>query len=388
MFLDRWRCTIPGVYRRKGRNGKPSRTWTAWWINEDGRKIEKAAGRDKATAETIAKRNDSRCRLVREGVLDRSELAQQVASSKPVAAHVEDYRLALLAKGDKSAHARDTAHRLVTLLEDAGVVSVADLAPDRVLAALGRLRQRRSPRTTNAALVAVKAWARWLAESNRIREVPRGLASLKRYSQEVDRVRVRRALTPEEFERLIRRTEEAGLIVTRKEGRGGKPVGWLTGHERAALYRLAAGTGFRANELRSLTRESFELGDKPVVVCSAGYSKRKRTDRQPIRPDLAEVLRPFVEATEPGQPVFAVPEKTAEMLKADMERAGIPYEVNGKVADFHALRGLYVTGLWLTCSNPVVVQRLARHSDLKLTTNVYTSVDDEELRRAIEGEGK
>jgi integrase len=32
-----------------------------------------------------------------------------------------------------------------------------------------------------------------------------------------------------------------------------------------------------------------------------------------------------------------------------------------------------------------MVQRLARHSDIKLTTNTYTQVDDDEMRRAIEG---
>jgi integrase len=33
----------------------------------------------------------------------------------------------------------------------------------------------------------------------------------------------------------------------------------MTGTDRAMLYRVAMGTGFRSGELRSLTPESFDL---------------------------------------------------------------------------------------------------------------------------------
>ena len=68
---------------------------------------------------------------------------------------------------------------------------------------------------------------------------------------------------------------------------------------------MAAGTGFRANELRSLTPESFDLdADPPTVTVQAAYSKRRRDDVQPIRPDLADALRPWLASKAPGQPVF------------------------------------------------------------------------------------
>ena len=50
------------------------------------------------------------------------------------------------------------------------------------------------------------------------------------------------------------------------------------------VYRLALGTGFRANELRSLTPASFDLqADPPTVTVAAAYTKRRRQDVQPIR---------------------------------------------------------------------------------------------------------
>ena len=47
-------------------------------------------------------------------------------------------------------------------------------------------------------------------------------------------------------------------------------------------YRLAAGTGFRSNDLRSLTIDSFDLGaTAPTCMVEAGYSKRPKRDVQP-----------------------------------------------------------------------------------------------------------
>ncbi len=56
-------------------------------------------------------------------------------------------------------------------------------------------------------------------------------------------------------------------------------------------------TGFRAEEIRTLTRESFSLdGDEPTITVRACYSKRGkrsgRDDVQPIRRDDAEALLP------------------------------------------------------------------------------------------------
>lgn len=45
------------------------------------------------------------------------------------------------------------------------------------------------------------------------------------------------------------------------------------------LYRVASGTGFRANELRSITPESFDLdADPPTITLAAASRKRHRAD--------------------------------------------------------------------------------------------------------------
>ena len=207
---------------------------------------------------------------------------------------------------------------------------------------------------------------------------------------EVDRRRVRRALTSEEFERLCEITAKDGPpVVTERGPRKGdhKPKAILTGSDRAMAYRVAAGTGFRANELRSLTPESFDLNaDDPSVTVQAGYSKRRRADRQPIRRALATQLAAFLSDKPPGVRVFPLPHRSAAMLAGDLRRAGIEPVVDGQVADFHALRGAFITGLVRSGIDAATAQALARHSDVRLTLQTYAHTTRKDLRKALEGE--
>jgi len=69
----------------------------------------------------------------------------------------------------------------------------------------------------------------------------------------------------------------------------------VAGPDRAILYRVAAGTGFRANELRSITPESFDLdADPPTAIVEAAFSKHLITSTSYLmeRRPCAEGLRP------------------------------------------------------------------------------------------------
>jgi integrase/recombinase XerD len=379
---------MAGAYKRKsdkarGKDGK----WTGWFINAEGKKEQFVGTTDKATTLELARRKEAEAKLIRDGMIDPTTRARREASNRSPASHVEDYRDALLAKGDTPKHAQHVASALKSLLESAAIVTVADLAIDRVQEALARLRLNRSARTANFTLGAFKAWCAWLADVNRIAEPPRGLGQLRPYNQEVDRRRVRRALTGLELAKLLKATEDGPTIVATRTKRGGKPSAWLTGPDRSMLYRIVMGTGFRANELRTLTPEAFRLdGDEPVIVVFAAYSKHRREDRQPIPRELAAALRPWLASKPSDQPVLAVPEKTAAMLRDDLARAGIAYrDSRGAVIDFHALRGSYITDLIRRGHNARVVQKLARHSTVTLTLEKYTYADDADMRAAIEG---
>jgi integrase len=61
------------------------------------------------------------------------------------------------------------------------------------------------------------------------------------------------------------------------------------------------------------------------------------------------------------------------LFKADLAAAGIPYmDVQGRLADFHALRHTFGTNLSLAGVLPRVAMELMRHSDLRLTMKIYT----------------
>src|SRR5262249_40627402 len=109
----------------------------------------------------------------------------------------------------------------------------------------------------------------------------------------------------------------------------------LRAPDRAMLYRVALGTGFRADELRSLTPESFNLaGEQPTVTVAASYSKHREEDVQPITTDLAERLRQWLKGKQAGERIFArLPKASARMLRCDLARARETWigEANGAV---------------------------------------------------------
>ena len=72
---------------------------------------------------------------------------------------------------------------------------------------------------------------------------------------------------------------------------------------------------------------------------------------------------------------FPIPKhwRSAEMLREDLEAAGVPYEdESGRKADFHSLRHTFITNLANAKVHPKTAQRLARHSTITLTLDRYT----------------
>ncbi len=339
---------------------------------------------DKAVSLEIARNHETEARKIREGIIDPEDRSRREAGQQEMSTHIESYRLDLLAKGGGAKHAKHIAGVLTRLLKDAAVGSVADLSPQRIQAALGRLRQKSAPRTCNHALNAVRAFATWLAENNRIKEVPRGLLRIPKFNEAIDRKLIRRAATIEEINRLFAAAEAGEPVFLYGPTRSKHLKTPITGTQRAALYRLALGTGFRADELRSLRPEWFHLdGDDPEIRIPAEFTKNGKDAIQPIANDLAAGLRVFLAGREPGKPALIVPEKTAKMLQKDLATAGIPHKTADGVLDFHALRHSYVTHLVMSGVNPKIVQALARHSTITLTMDRYAHADKSALRDAV-----
>ena len=307
---------------------------------------------------------------------------ERVASAKPLRDHLDDYKAALQDRGNTAKHAHMARQRVRAVLDGIGAKFHSDLRAADVLRYLAERRTAGlSVSSTNHYLRAVKSFCHWLVQERRAGDNP--LAHLKQQNAQSDRRHVRRALEADELRQLLAATR------TEPERYG------MDGTARTWLYRLACETGLRANELRSLTAASFDLdGPEPNVTVAAGYSKRRRDDDQPLRPQTAAELRAFLAGKLPTARVFKVPHRTADMLRADLAAARaawiaqagsdqerreredstfLAYEdAAGNVADFHALRHAFITALADAGVHPKQAQELARHSTITLTMDHYT----------------
>lgn len=370
--------------------------WRAAWFDHNGRRREKSTGTtDRAAAARILAKHTADAALRRDGVVDPKADGYSEANRKPLSEHVHDFKRCLSAKGVASQTVSLATNRITWLVNKCNADRIADLSASAVQAALADLKNKgRSLQSLQHYLRAIKQFSKWLRQNGRVRDDP--LAFLSGYRPDTDRRYERRPLNPEELARLIDAAERGG------------PWRDLAPPDRAMLYRTAAGTGFRASELRSLTPAAFRLSDdSPCIMLAARASKRRTADVQPIRRDLADMLsdwladRPADEPLWPGQ----WHKRAAEMLRSDLDKARQTWlneaataqeraqreasdflaaeTEQGLVADFHSLRATYITLIVKGGVSVKAAQELARHSNPQLTLNTYTRLGIHDLNAAL-----
>jgi integrase len=341
---------------------KRGRLWYFRFVDADGVKRERKGCPDKRATEELARAAESEAAKVQAGLIDPKAERMAQAGRRPILEHLADFIGTMSAKANDPKHVRLTRTYAARVLELGRIERIADLTGSAVMEAIATLRaQGLSPRTINAHTTAIKAFSRWLWRDGRNTDHP--LATVGKLNEELDRRLVRRPLSEAELRQLLDSTRTAPLW------RG------MIGPDRAMLYTIGAATGFRRGELESLRPEAFRLdGDVPMIVVEPAYTKNGKPAEQPIPPSLADALRPWLASKPPGRPVFdPLPEKTGLMLKTDLERCGIaPVDASGRTVDMHSLRHGYISMLAKAGVPVKVLQILARHSDPKLTLNVYS----------------
>jgi integrase len=221
----------------------------------------------------------------------------------------------------------------------------------------------------------LKQFGRFLIATSRVRTNPFvGLSAVTGIEQ--DRKLSRRALTDEEIDQLLRAVPQS------RYWRLG-----LSGAERAVLYKTVLSTGLRRDEVSSLLPDSFRLDAEPAyVVVEARHTKNRSVAHQPLPAALVPELRAFFAGKPAGVPVWPIKRKdTAHMVRMDLAEAGVVAEQNGRVVDWHALsRTTFGTRLALRNVPLAMAQKLMRHSDPRLTSNIYTVVQLSDLSREVE----
>jgi integrase len=100
---------------------------------------------------------------------------------------------------------------------------------------------------------------------------------------------------------------------------------------------------------------------------------------------LVASLRSRTRGKKPRNRVFDIPADLIRRFHADRKRAAIASEDDrGRRVDLHSLRLTFGTLLAKSGVPLTVAQRLMRHSDPKLTSNIYTDVRVLDLRGAVE----
>jgi len=287
--------------------------------------------------------------------------------------HLDAYRRHLEARNASDEYVEQTHERIQRAIDGCGFKLVRQIKLTVLEDWLASQRKEGTfgIRTSNYYGRDFKSFCGWLVDTGRAEANP--VAKFTPLNSEPDGKRERRVLTDKEFD---------GLITATLKGTEYKGLSQL---DRALLYLLAANTGFRVGELASLKPENFDL-EAGIIQVKAAHSKRRRTDRQPIRADLVELLTPWL-AVKTGL-LWPGPWKNnaAGMLKCDLAAAKIPYQDQaGKYFDFHALRGQFISALARSGVTPKAAQELARHSTIVLTFDTYTKLQVGDKAAALNG---
>lgn len=383
---------------RKRGNG----VWYYRIINEHGKLVERKGSRNKREAERMGAEAETQANKIRQGLLDPADLAARKEAGRPLVDHLDDwhasmidrelnpnhtslmrYRASALAGLIGGVEAGKLHHRNMAVIERAAMweeindrlraVQAGILTRDAIQAALGKIRKAgASAQTTNHYRSAIRAFCRWMVESGRLRSNP--VAGVKPYRADSDRRYERRPLEPEELARLVAAAEAGPDII-------GVP-----GRVRAMAYRVAAATGFRLEEVRSLTSISFRLdGPHPEAVLPGSKTKNGKEACQPIPHALVGPLRKYLDGIGPDAPCFPLAYfRQGRSMRADLAAAGIPHRTPEGRVDFHSLRGTFITQLVRAGVNIRVVQTLARHASPSTTLQFYARATEADLRAAVE----
>lgn len=113
-----------------------------------------------------------------------------------------------------------------------------------------------------------------------------------------------------------------------------------------------------------------------MIRLRAETTKAKRADVLPITPTAQAILRSWRAIWPEAGLVFPNGVPSHHTFQADLKAAGIEREdARGHKVDFHALRKTFITNLARAGVPQRHAMALARHTDPRLTANIYTDQD-------------
>jgi len=388
--------------------------WYIRYTDASGRMKRESTGcRDKQAAEKMLVDALTKVEKVKAGVLTQTELAAAGHLDTPIDKQMKDYIRHLAVKTVRgrrvsATHVGNVRQQLGRVVHECRFRTLKDIDRQDVQRWMDRIAQTpRDPkdpesqplaaRTINMFRSAIVAFCNWCVAERRLTANP--LAGLPKV-EEVEPTRKRRPLTEDEIAALLKAAEERptrdALTV-----RAGKNKGKLlanvreevqerlkrVGQERALIYRFMLTTGLRKGEVTTLPVKALDLdGDQPCVRVEGRHAKSGKSAVLPLRPDLAaDLRRHLTERNSNGaRLLFNVPSDFKRVFDSDLDAAGIAKtDAQGRTLDIHCLRHTFATLLARSGASPATAQKLLRHSDIRLTMNIYTHLDLADTASAV-----
>jgi len=330
--------------------------------------------------------------------------AQRVEGGKLLTAHLDDWKKSIIATGSTQKQAEQQHTRASRVFTESGFVFWKDIQASKLLVIIESLQKLQrtkngaykntgkptSPRTKHHHLGACKQFARWMMADRRASD---NLIEHLSMTGKIETQEPRRALNIGEIEILF------DYIVK------SEPLSYIPGHERILLYRFAMETGLRADEIRTLTRTSFDF-EAPTVKVESKHTKNGKVAIIPLKPSTAEAMKAHTGCKAPTAPVFKMPKSNlAKMLQKDIANARTHWIENAKdnpeehrrrtESDFlkiktsegklvfHSLRHTFGSFLESSGAAPKVAQELMRHSTVQLTLGLYTHLQADRVTEAV-----
>jgi integrase len=395
-----------------------TQTYYARYRDHSGLVVERSTGcRDEAAARQVLAEWERQAERIRVGVLTAEESRMVEHQARPIGEHIDAFDRYLAAKDASAIYRSCTRQRLDRLAAECEFSTLADLRRDNLERWLaGQAVERVSAKTRNHYRGAVVAFCNWCVATDRLTVNP--FAAIPKANEKADRRRQRRAMEESELARLLDVARHRPLLdrlTVRRGRRAGEACAKLgdatrerqerLGRERALIYKTLVLTGLRKAELASLTVGQLLLdGSLPCLALAAADEKNREGNEIVLREDLAEDLLTWLadklswiqaEARKTGKPIparlpaeiplFTVPAGLLRILNRDLRLAGIPKrDERGRTLDVHALRTTFGTLLSKGGVAPRTAQAAMRHSDIRLTMEVYTDPKLLDVRGALD----
>lgn len=376
-----------GKLERVQRGNGPPR-WLGEWTDPMGKRRRQVLSTDRVVAQ---RRLNA---LIRDRDLELAGMGTEAGLERQLR-ELKAHYIADLAVSACERHVKHVGKHLDNLFESIGVERVGDLLPHRLMQHRAeRVGSGWSVRTANLQVSCLRAMLNWAIKAGLIGANP--IANLGQLREgETTRRRRRRAMSEEEIDRFMVAVAADDASCAARGPRV----------PQVPLFQAFLETGARYGELTATSWTDIDF-ERRMLRLRAETTKARRQRTIPLKAELAATLGALREAhvavlrrpLNPRDRVFLSPEgkpwpwhsvNVMRIFLRTLEAAGIDrVDDSGRQLDLHALRHTAATRLARAGVGLVHAQRILGHSDPKLTAQIYSHLEPEDLRDAIEQIGR